>query len=126
MLTIFQLNHICHGCWKIVGSKFQCIIVHQSWGGPNKEKTTGKICPLLSTKIGTFSPGLENNDTLKCWSNNNPTTLTYVVRLENCLKNISINGCSPIKGKRVLLLLKFYEARISECNTGRRPPVLKF
>ena len=25
-----------------------------------------KICPLLLTRIRTFSPGLENNDTLKC------------------------------------------------------------
>ena len=33
-------------------------------------KATGKCCPVLSIRVGTFSPRLENNDTLKCNSDN--------------------------------------------------------
>ena len=33
-------------------------------------KTTGQICPQLSTRIRHFSPELENYDTLKYWSDN--------------------------------------------------------
>ena len=61
----------------------------------------GQTCPLLSTRIRTLSPGLENNHRLKCWSCIFPTTLTYVVMLENCQNNISIYGCFPIQGKNV-------------------------
>ena len=43
------------------------------------EKATRQICLLLSTRITTFSPSLENNDTLKCYSKKILTTLTNVV-----------------------------------------------
>ena len=76
----------------------------------------GQICSLLLTRIRTFSPGLENNNTLKCWSGIFPWTLIYIIMLKNCQNNISMYGCSPIQGKRFLFLLKFYEARISEWN----------
>ena len=54
-------------------------------------KTTGQICPVLSTRIWTLSPGLENNHTHKCWSDIFPTILTY-------MNNISVQVCSPIQG----------------------------
>ena len=50
----------------------------------NRWRTTGQICPVLSTRIWTWSPGLENNNTFKCWSGIFPTTLTYMIILENC------------------------------------------
>ena len=40
----------------------------------------------------------------------------YVGKLENCQNNISIYDCSPIQGKRLKFLLRFYEPRILECN----------
>ena len=40
--------------------------------------TTGQIRPVLSTRIWTLSPGLENNNTVKCWSGIFPTILTYI------------------------------------------------
>ena len=61
-------------------------------------RTTGQICAILSTRIWTLSPGLENNHTLKCWSGIFPTILTYVCMLENCQNNILVYGCSPIQG----------------------------
>ena len=64
-------------------------------------RTMGKICPILSTRIWTLSPGLENNQTLKCWSGIFPTILTYTSMLENCQNNISVYGCSPIQGKKL-------------------------
>ena len=36
--------------------------VHKRW------RTTGQICPALSTRIWTLSPVLQKNHTLKCWS----------------------------------------------------------
>ena len=62
-------------------------------------RTNGQICPVLSTRIWTLSPGLENNHTNKCWSGILPTILTYIILLENCQNNISVYGCSPIQGK---------------------------
>ena len=70
-----------------------------------------QICPLVFFLLSAFY-----NDILKCWSNNFPTTLTCVVNLENCQNNTSMYGCSPIQGKRVKFLFKFYEARISKSN----------
>ena len=99
VLTIFQLNHICQGCWKIVGPTFWCIIFLQSRGqGPKSRKATGQICPLISTRIRTLSLGLENYNTMKCQYDNFPAILTYVVMLENCQNYFSMNVCSPIQG----------------------------
>ena len=47
--AIFIHKHVYQGFWKNAGSTFQ-------------------ICPLLSTKILTLSPELEDKDLLKCWS----------------------------------------------------------
>ena len=63
-------------------------------------RTTGQICPILSTRIWTLSRGLENNNTLKCWFGIFPTILTYMIMLENCQNNILVYGCSPIQGTR--------------------------
>ena len=62
----------------------------------------GQICPILSTRFWTLSPGLENSHTLKCWSSIFPTILTYVIMLENCQNNISVHGCSPMQGTKIL------------------------
>ena len=43
-------------------------------------------------------------------------TLIYVVMLENCLSNIWMHGCAPIQRTKLKLMLKFDEARISDCN----------
>ena len=41
-MTIFQLNDLCQGCWKIVAPTFQSIVVLQSRGkGPKKKKNYG-------------------------------------------------------------------------------------
>ena len=92
--TTFQLNLICQGCWKIVGLTFNVSLFSNQ-----REKvlilveSRGQMCPIVFLLLRTFSPRLENNNTLKCWFDNFPTTLTYVVKLENYLKNISMYGC---------------------------------
>ena len=68
--------------------------VQKSW------RTRGQICPVISTRIWTLFPGLENNHTLKCSSGIFQTVLTYMIILENCLNNISVYGCSPIQGTK--------------------------
>jgi hypothetical protein len=62
-----------------------------------RQRSTGQICPILSTRIWTLSPGLENNHTFKCGSCIFPTILTYMIMLENCQIKISVYGCSPIQ-----------------------------
>ena len=47
-----------------------------------RKKPTGQICPVLSTRIWTFSLGLEDNHTLKCWSGIFPTILTCMILLK--------------------------------------------
>ena len=76
----------------------------------------GQICAILSTRIRTLYPEMENNHTLKCWSCIFQTTQTYLVMLDNYQNNISMYGCSPIKSTKFYFMLKFYKARISECN----------
>ena len=61
----------------------------------------GQICPLLSTNIKTFFPGLENNDKLKFQSDNFPRTLANVVMLDNLQNNISMCSCSQIQYLKV-------------------------
>ena len=51
-------------------------------------ETTEQICPLLSTRIRTLSPGLNNFNKLKCWSAIIQTTVIYVVMLQNLWSNI--------------------------------------
>ena len=60
-------------------------------------KTTAQIWPVLSTRIWTLSPGLKNNHTLKCWFGIFPTTLTYMIMLENCQSNFLVYSCSLIQ-----------------------------
>ena len=38
-------------------------------------ESTGQICPVVLHLFWTLSPGLENNHTLKCWSDIFPTIL---------------------------------------------------
>ena len=60
----------------------------------------------IPTMIGTFSPGLENNNKLKCIANNFPGITCMSACLENCLKHISMYRSSPIQGRRSKFLLK--------------------
>ena len=57
-------------------------------------KSRGQICPIFVLLFRNWSPGLENNDTLKCWSDNFLTPLIYVL----CWKG-SMYHCSPIQGQ---------------------------
>ena len=101
VLTIFQHDHICQDCWKNTRSTFECTVIPKSRGqAPKKMETTRQICPVLSTRIWTLSPGLENNQTLKSWSGSFPTILKNMIMLENCQKNISVYGCFPIQGTK--------------------------
>ena len=100
--VIFQHDHICQDCWKIPDQHLSL----WSFSNPgdkvqNRWRTAGQICPVLSTRIWTLSRGLENIHILKCWSGISPTILTYMIMLENCKSNISVYGCSPIKGKNL-------------------------
>ena len=65
---------------------------------PKRRRNTGQICPVLSTRIWTFSPGMENTHTLRCCYGIFTTILTYMIKLENCQNKISVYGCSPIQG----------------------------
>ena len=101
VLAIFQHNNICKYCWKNTRSTFECTVILKSRRqGQKRWKTTGQICPILSTRIWTLSPGFENNHPLKCWSDIFPTILTYMIMLENCQNNISVYSCSPIQGTK--------------------------
>ena len=70
-------------------------------------KIVGKICPILSTRIWSLFPGLENNHTFKCWSGIFPTIWTYMIMLKNGQNNISVYGFSPIRGKNFYSCLNF-------------------
>ena len=102
VLAIFQHNHICQDSWKNVRSTFKWMIILKSRGqGPKRWRTTGQICPILSTRIWTFFPGLENEHTFKCWSGVLPIILTLMIMLENCQNNISVYNWSPILGTKL-------------------------
>ena len=62
--------------------KIVCIIILQSRRQDTKKNTMWQICPLLSTRIRTLSPGLEKNNALKCCFCIFPTTLAYAFILE--------------------------------------------
>ena len=92
--TIFYNDHIFLGLCKIVRPTFQCIIVLQLHGeGPENLSKISLIFPLL---FRSFSLRFENNDTLKCSSDN----------FENCghygkLSELhSMYHCPPIAGKK--------------------------
>ena len=42
------------------------------------------------------------NHTLKNWSSIFPTIWTYMIMLKNLQNNISVYGCSPIKGQNLI------------------------
>ena len=107
-LPIFQHNHICQDCWKITRSTFECMVILKSRGqGTKKVENYGQICPILSTRIWTLSPGLENNHKLKCWSGIFPKFLTYMIMLENCQNSISVYSCSSIQGTKFYFFFNF-------------------
>ena len=58
----------------------------------------GQICPVLSTRIMMLSPGLENNDSMKCSFDSFATQPTYVVLLEIFQNNNSMYRRSTIQG----------------------------
>ena len=114
VLTVFHIGHISQGVCKTVRTTFWCIIVLQSRGeGPEKAHNYGTD---LGQIFRTFSPQLENNDTLKCSSDSFAHTLIYVVNVANCRNYIEIFQCPPIAGRRSKIALKLGGLRISECN----------
>ena len=78
-----------------------CLFSNPGDKDQNRWRTTGQICPVLSTRLWTLSPGLDSNHTLKCWSGIFLTILTYMIMLENYQNNISVYGWSPIQGTRL-------------------------
>ena len=64
-------------------------------------ESTAQNCPVVLHLCWTLSPGFENKHTFKCWSGIFPTILTYMIMLEDCQNNISVYGCSPIKGTKL-------------------------
>ena len=88
-----------------------------------RRRTTGQICPVLSTRIWTLSPGLENNHTLICWSgifSNNLDIYEYVGKLSE--QHFSVWLFSN-PGDKILFLLKIIEARISEWSKTYGPKI---
>ena len=92
-LEKYQINIWIYSDSQIQGTRYQKI-----W------RTTGQICPILSTRIWTLSPGLENNHTLKCWSGIFPTTWTYMLMFKNCQNQISVYGFMPDFKKQIGLV----------------------
>ena len=98
VLTVFHIDHIFQNMWKTVRTTFLCTIVLQSWGeGHEKEQNYGTDSGQI---FRTFSPQLENNDTLKCSSDSFAHTLRYVVNVENCQNYIEMFQYPPIAEKR--------------------------
>ena len=70
------------------------ILMHDCWEKAHNYGTdSGQI-------FRTFSPQLENNNTLKSSSDSFAHTLRYVVNVENCRNNIEMYQCPPIAGRR--------------------------
>ena len=53
-------------------------------------ESRGKIWPIVYNLFRTLSPGLENNNTLKCWSGIFPYILGMLRCMTNCQNNILI------------------------------------
>ena len=100
-----QNQHLSVWLFSNPGEKFQILV-----------ESTGQINPIVLHLLWTLSPGFVKNHTFKYWSDIFPTILTYIIMLENCQRNISVYGSSPIQGTKNIFLLKFNEARISEWN----------
>ena len=79
VLTFFHIYPIYQGVCKTVSTTFWCNIVLQSQGeGHEKAHTYGTDSGQI---FRTFSPQLENNNTLKCSSYSFAHTLRYVVNV---------------------------------------------
>ena len=94
--------------------------VNKRWNngkkGPEDLRWSHNYWTDLGQTFRTFSPRLENNDTLKCSSDSFAHTLRYVVNVENCQNYIEMYHCPPIAGRRSQIALKLGGLRISECN----------
>ena len=98
ILTVFHIDHISQNVCKTVRTTFQCIIILQLQGeGPEKAHNYGTD---LGQIFRTFSPRLENNDTLKCSYDSFAHTLRYLVIGENCQNYIEMYHRPPIAGRR--------------------------
>ena len=99
---------------KTVRTTFWCIIVLQLRGeGPEKAHNYGTDSGKI---FRTFSPQLENNDTVRYSSDSFAHTLRYVVNVENCQNYIEMYQYPPITGIRSWIALKLGGLRISRCN----------
>ena len=92
-----QHNHINQGCWKKAWTALHCIVVLQSRGQGSKKMDNYRT--IMSPTFYKNKDLVTN--TLKRWSGIFPTTLIYVVLLENCQNNIWLIGCSPIPWTRL-------------------------
>ena len=95
-----SFQHLPHysGVCKTPRTTFWYIIILQSRGeGHEKAYNYGTDSEQI---FRTFSPQLENNDTLKCSSDSFAHTLRYVVNVENCQNYIGISHYPPILGRR--------------------------
>ena len=68
-------------------------------------------CCTLRSWYRSVSLWLEDNDTLKCQSNNFAKTLRYLVILENWRNYISMYHYPPIAERSSKITLKFYPTR---------------
>ena len=82
-------------------------------------ESTEQICPVALHLFWILSPGFENNHTLKCWSGIFPTIVTYVIMLEKLPEQHFSLWLFFNPGDKMLFLLKFNEARISEWNINK-------
>ena len=96
----FQLDHICHGCWKVSEQYFNAFLFSNP--GENVRilvESRGQICPVV-IPFFYIVPWIREQQYIEMLVCIFPTTLTYMVMLENCKNTISTYGCSPIQGTR--------------------------
>ena len=95
---IFQHNHMSRLLEKYQNNIWMYSYSQKRW------KTMEQLCPLLSTRIWTFSPGLENEHILKCWSGIFSTILTYMIKLENCRTTFQCMVMLQSRGQNFILV----------------------
>ena len=77
-------------------------------------KSTGQIFSAVFHLFWTLYPGFDNSNSFKCWYfSNNLDIYDYVGKLPEQYLSVWLFS-NP--GDKILFLLKFNEARISECN----------
>ena len=75
-------------------------------------KTIGKMCSVVFLVFQTFSPQLENNNTLQ-WSFDNFTCMvTYILCIENCWNYTLMHSFLPLAGRLSYNIYKFHDTRI--------------